>query len=195
MTLLIVLVDVIMIVSFFVLGIFCSLIGISHLWGRGYNRLILPLSKLILEPKLAPFWISAGVFFLGLVYLSSKLRWLRSIGSSDIFLKSKNGYDMQVSLKAITDLIYKIVNSIDGVHSAKVIVKSYPKLIVIIKVNIWEGRSYQDINENIQNLVRSKVSTDLGIEKISNVSVKLDKMVSLETQKKEETIEEMVLTE
>ncbi|OVE73524.1 hypothetical protein BVX93_01400 [bacterium B13(2017)] len=192
MTLLIVLVDVIMIMSFFILGIFCILIGASHVWGP--DKYIIQLSNIIKNPGFAPLLTSTGIIFLFLFALSIYFRWKRSISCSDIFLKSKNGYAMQVSLKALKDLIYKTVNSVEGVHSAKVKVTSYPKLMIYIEVNIWEGNSYQEINDNIQNLVRSKVANDLGIEKISNVNVKLVKMIALEAQK-EEPIEEMVLTE
>ncbi len=188
--------NLLMIFTFFVLWLLCTIIPLSHYFGEYvYTNLII---RWIGEGSFSPYWYIASVcfFFISLLSIIFRIKRVRSFRMNDIIVKTKGENTTKISNKAVTNFIFKIVHSIEGVDSAIVRVFTQinsTKIKVKIKLTILEGISYPELNSAIQNLVREKVSKDLGIPHITSISISLDEIIpeeEIEEESEEEIVEE-----
>jgi hypothetical protein len=198
MSLLIALLDSLMILYVFLSGLFCAAMVVDipvirdDLAGRVQEAMMRPDNRVL--------WLLASMGFLFTVFFSLFFRRKRSLSAEDLSVRSKSGNVIRISNRAITDFINKIVHSIDGVHSATVRVLSNnakSRVIVRIKLTLWEGTCYPDVNETLQEQIRSKVASEMGITSINSIPVALDKIIprTHESESESESFEEAMLSE
>ncbi|EKD29144.1 MAG: hypothetical protein ACD_79C00041G0005 [uncultured bacterium] len=195
MSILIALLDSFILAYIFISAIFFAYVSLDLFWHR--DAILNFINTAFQSNVYDNYFLLASYVFLFIVLLSIYFRRVRSLSCGDIRVVSKEGNEIIISNKAITDFIHKIVSSISGVQSATVRVFSNStgaKVYIKIRLNIWEGTCYPEVNEKIQNLVRTKVGADLGLVKITSIPVSLDKMIKKDEKKSDET-EEMLLPE
>lgn len=174
-----------LIISFvFLCGIFSAFMAL--IWNfpsEIREKVFLILDCFIKRPYFSNFWFALAIIFFWIVLLSLIFRRKKKpIFKSDIVLRTKDGNEIRLSNKAVIDFISKIILSIDGIEATNVEAltdETHLKIVFKIKITIWEGSSYPDINQKIQNLVRERLAKDMGILKISSINVSLEKIIPL----------------
>ena len=83
----------------------------------------------------------------------------------------------------MTEYVFKLVKSLDAVHSASVSIAPLPKnrMHMEIILSLWDGFSYPEANDRLQDMIRNKVREDLGVDNISSIAIILDKIVQTKT--------------
>jgi hypothetical protein len=178
MSLLIALLNSVLIFFALLCGVFCASVYLDLPWPREHMAQV--LFDLVHNENYLYYWQMSSAVLLTLVLFSMLLRNMRMLTISDISVVSNRGNTVQISIKALTDFIHKIVIQIDGIHSANVTLLSTPshsKIDVKISLILWEGVSYPEVNEKIQDQVRRKIAIDMGIEKIRSIPVVLKKII------------------
>jgi uncharacterized alkaline shock family protein YloU len=181
MSFLIALLDSVMIFFLFLCGLCCA--SVYREWPWSNELFFCRVQTWVHSPVFFAHCRLAAIVFLVITLFSILLRRARILSCDDLSFVSKKGMQIQISNKAINGLIRKIVNTIDGVHSAVVKVYSDRKdssIAVKIHLNLWEGVSYPEVNEKIQEQVKIKVASEMGIEKIESFTIVLKKIVPKE---------------
>lgn len=172
------------------------LITLSFIWGVACASVFLeiPFTKpeilRIFEWKLysechEPLWFVASMFFLFLSFFSVYFRRRRSTSewTGDVTFVTPKGNVVQITNEAMTEYIEKLVHSIDGVHSSSVEIKPLTKKKMSVKIylSLQDGSSYPEVNDKLQDTIREKLKTDLGVTHISSITVVLDKIIHSKT--------------
>ncbi len=182
MGLAIALLDSLLVFYAFLSGVFCASVYLEFPWPRVQVAQV--ISDLLQNGAYLYYWQTSTALFLVIALFSMLLRNMRMVTTGDICLTSSRGSLVQISNKALTDFIHKIVSQIEGVHSANVSVssnRSRSKIDVKIYLTLWEGTSYPEVNDKIQDQVRRKIALDMGIEHIRSIPVVLKRMIPRES--------------
>ena len=182
MSFFIALLDSMMIFLMLLLGMGCGAILTGIPYPR--SRIAACAANFISEDFFYNYWFLASMVFLFIAFLSVFFRRIRSTPVvEDVVVVSRKGNTLQISSKAITEHITKIVKSIEGVHSVnvKVVPVKHDKILVRVFISLWDGSSYPEINDQIQALVRTKTAADLGVDNIKSIPVILDKIIQSKT--------------
>ncbi len=182
MTFAIALLDSLLVFFALLCGIFCASVFLNFpLLPR--VQIAQTISDLVQNETYLYYWQAVTALFLVITLFSILLRRIRMCATSDICIVSKHGTPMQISVKALSDFIDKIVNQIEGVHSANVSIlsnRAHSKIDLKITLILWEDVSYPEVNEKIQKEVRRKIALNIGIDNIHSIPVVLKKMVPRE---------------
>ena len=183
MTFILSLLDSIMIFLIFLAGLFCGLLYVEFPVLR--EEWVVYLQKSLLEEAYQPYWYlsSMGLMFLALFALYFRRKRSQVKVSQDIVFVTKKGNTIQISNKAMTEYVFKLVKSVDAVHSASVSISPLPKNRMKMKIilSLWDGFSYPEANDRLQDMIRNKVREDLGVDNISSINMILDKIVQSKT--------------
>ncbi|MBN2144657.1 MAG: hypothetical protein JW774_08550, partial [Candidatus Aureabacteria bacterium] len=121
MSFLIALLDSFMIFFVFICGLFCASVYREWPWSKTF--LLERIDAYAASPVFFTHCRLAAVVFLVITLFSILFRRSRVMACDDLCFISKKGMLIQISNKAINGLIQKIVNTVEGVHSA--VVKVY----------------------------------------------------------------------
>lgn len=183
MTLILSLIDSIMIFLTFLAGLLCGLICVEFPVSR--EECLASLQSSLTQADYLPYWYMVSMGFMFLAFFALYFRRKRSQVklSDDIVFITKKGNSIQISNKAMTEYVFKLVKSLDAVHSASVSISPLPKnrMRMRIILSLWDGFSYPEANDRLQDMIRNKVREDLGVDNISSIAIILDKIVQAKT--------------
>lgn len=183
MTFILSLIDSIMIFLTFLAGLLCGLIYVEFPFPR--EECLSYIQTSLTQEQFMPYWflVSMGLMFLALFALYFRRVRSRVRLSDEIVFITKKGNTIQISNKAITEYVFKLVKSMDAVHSASVKIAPLPKnrMFVRIFLSLWDGFTYPEVNDRLQDMIRNKVREDLGVDNISSITIILDRIVQSKT--------------
>lgn len=126
----------------------------------------------------APFVLA--LYFIILGGLSIFFRRLRRVKNKDLFYISTKGNQIQISNKAIRDFVRKMTLETHGVKECEIKVLtniSHSQLLLHIRLDLWEGTSYPEASQTIENKIQTRVPDELGVDKIKSIHLHLNRMV------------------
>lgn len=183
MTFILALIDSIMILLTFLAGLLCGMIYVEFPFSREECAAYFQTS--LIQPQYLSWWfvLSLGFMLLSLAALYFRRKRCHVKISDEIVFITKKGNVIQISNKAITEYVFKLVKSMDAVHSASVRIAPLPKNRMFVKIflSLWDGFSYPEVNDRLQDMIRNKVREDLGVDNISSITIILDKIVQTKT--------------
>lgn len=181
-TLLIALLDSLMILSWLFAGSILAMIYVEVPFTiEQYKNWCLDF----LNKNTSPYLPVAALVVYICVYLALYLRRKRTLSCSDIYIKGSGSQEIKISNRAVTEFIFKIIDNVDGIHTANVkVLSSYNRSRVYVKIrlSLFEGTSYPEINAELQDFIRVKLAEEMGIKTISSVDISLEKFVQKEEE-------------
>ncbi len=183
MTFILALIDSIMIFLTFLAGLLCGLFYVEFPFSR--EECLASIQTSLTQEQYQPYGFIFSMGFMFLAFFALYFRRKRSQVkiSDDIVFITKKGNSIQISNKAMTEYVFKLVKSLDAVHSASVSIAPLPKNRMHMKIilSLWDGFSYPEANDRLQDMIRNKVREDLGVDNISSIAIILDKIVQTKT--------------
>lgn len=177
------LIDSIMIFLTFLAGLLCGMFYAEFPFSR--EECLASIQTFLTQQEYQPycFIVSMGFMFLAFFALYFRRKRSQVKYSDDIVFITKKGNSIQISNKAMTEYVFKLVKSLDAVHSASVSIAPLPKnrMHMQIILSLWDGFSYPEANDRLQDMIRNKVREDLGVDNISSIAIILDKIVQTKT--------------
>jgi len=177
-------ISAIVLLIFAIEGVLAGFNETSNQWIKTFVNDSLTLIYNDLTLRIVTLTLSILLLLLCIAFIVSAIKFRRR--ERTVILKSPYG-EVKVSLGAIEDFIKMLKGKIKGVKEIrpKVYVRK-AGLKIYVKVSLWSDSNVHEMTQDIQDAIKRHIQNTLGIEKVGDIRVFIEKILYRENKDSKE---------